>query len=347
LSSCMHMLPRHLRLHSHFHQRGNCVLTSALTSAKQAVCSTMPAPQSRPHVPMPALEGFLKHIESCNSGLEALPEFTPFRVGSKVLGQLKAEFVDQLARYPAVFQVEGRGPSGTVALHDSLSTPALRTAAVADVLSQLRGSYITGWRDELYPVSASFCRGEPDLLVERAAAVHFGIKAYGVHVNGYVIQSDGTWCLWVARRSLSKPNWPGKLDHIVAGGQPHGISLADNVAKECQEEAGIDAALAATARPVGAVSYTQITATGYKPDVLFVYDIQLPVDFQPVPQDGEVESFQLMSVEKVAAIVAGSDEFKANCNVVIIDFLIRHGFITPDAPGYLELVKGLRRGECS
>ena len=56
------------------------------------------------------------------------------------------------------------------------------------------------------------------------------------------------------------------------------------MAKECGEEAGIPPDLAATARPVGAVSYLTVSATGYKPDVLFCYDIQLPPDFVPTPQ---------------------------------------------------------------
>ena len=44
---------------------------------------------------------------------------------------------------------------------------------------------ITGWRDELYPVTSGFY-APPVMLIERAAATHFGIKAYGVHINGYV-----------------------------------------------------------------------------------------------------------------------------------------------------------------
>ena len=43
-------------------------------------------------------------------------------------------------------------------------------------------------------------------------------QAYGVHINGYV-ETDAGLELWVARRSKNKPTWPGKLDHIVAGGQ--------------------------------------------------------------------------------------------------------------------------------
>ena len=37
--------------------------------------------------------------------------------------------------------------------------------------------------------------------------------------------------------------------------QPHGISPADNVVKECGEEASIPEDIARTAVPVGAVSY--------------------------------------------------------------------------------------------
>jgi len=41
---------------------------------------------------------------------------------------------------------------------------------------------------------------------------------------------------------------------------------------------------------------------------------------------------------------SGSD-FKFNVNLVIIDFLIRHGYLSPDLePDYLGLVSGLRRG---
>jgi hypothetical protein len=58
---------------------------------------------------------------------------------------------------------------------------------------------------------------------------------------------------WLGRRSRQKPTWPGMLDHIVAGGQPHGISVVDNVRKECEEEASIPLALAEQCVPHGCV----------------------------------------------------------------------------------------------
>jgi hypothetical protein len=45
----------------------------------------------------------------------------------------------------------------------------------------------------------------------------------------------------------------------------------------------------------------------------------------------------------VAEIVRETEEFKANCNLVIIDFLIRHGLLDPDQEDYTRLVTGLHR----
>lgn len=63
-------------------------------------------------------------------------------------------------------------------------------------------------------------------------------------------------------------------------------------------------------------------------------------------QDSEVESFQLLDIREVAEIVSTTDDFKDNCNLVIIDFLIRHGVLRPESPGYLDLVSGLRQEDC-
>lgn len=60
-----------------------------------------------------------------------------------------------------------------------------------------------------------------------------------------------------------------------------------------------------------------------------------------------MEGFVLLPIDAVAALVASTDAFKQNCNLVIADFLIRHGTVTPDTPGYLQLVAGLRSGDCS
>lgn len=44
------------------------------------------------------------------------------------------------------------------------------------------------------------------------------------------------------------------LDHIVAGGLPHGITPMDNVIKECEEEASIPEDLARLSKATGRLS---------------------------------------------------------------------------------------------
>jgi hypothetical protein len=46
----------------------------------------------------------------------------------------------------------------------------------------------------------------------------------------------------------------GMLDHIVAGGLPHGITPMDNVIKECEEEASIPEDLARLSKATGRLS---------------------------------------------------------------------------------------------
>ncbi|KAK9211434.1 hypothetical protein WN943_000810 [Citrus x changshan-huyou] len=108
--------------------------------------------------------------------------------------------------------------------------------------------------------------------------------------------------------------------------KPHGIACGENIIKECEEEAGIPRSISNRARPVGAVSYTDINGFSYKRDVIFCYDLKLPEDFVPMNQDGEVESFQLMPVAHVANVIRRTEFFKPNCSLAIIDFLFRHGY---------------------
>ena len=135
---------------------------------------------------------------------------------------------------------------------------------------------------------------------------------------------------------------PGKLDNMVAGGQPRGLTLMENVIKESAEEANIPPALAAQAKPVGAISYVMETPTGIRPDVLFCFDLELPESFTPTNTDGETSAFQRMPATAAGNIVATSERFKFNCNLVVAHFLIRHGLINPDSePDYQAIVRGL------
>jgi len=242
-----------------------------------------------------------------------------------------------LHEWPNLFVVSDEG----VGLAAEYNAFDVRTQAIAGVLPELVDKgVLTHLHGEQYVATAT-TREQGLFLIDRAAAPYFGVRAFGQHINGFVRSEQGIK-LWVAKRSADRRNFPGKFDNLVAGGLPYGISLQDNLKKECWEEAGIPQELAASAQPVGAVTYNAETVQGYKPDTLYCYDLELSPDFQPQCTDGEVESFSLWPIEKVIDVVRDTAEFKLNCNLVVIDFLVRHGFICPEDEGYVSLLQELR-----
>ncbi|XP_062010618.1 nudix hydrolase 20, chloroplastic-like [Rosa rugosa] len=298
-------------------------------------------PESLPDDDPSDLKCYSDKIKFCNRGHEMQSEFRSFVIEDQIVGYIHNGFAENLRSYQDVFTFT----PGQVTLHSSLSSPEDRTRAVGDVVKSLEEELIPGIRNEFYPVTSAF--GAPIYFsLERAAAPYFGIKVYGVHMCGYV-EKDGKEFLWIGKRSQQKQTYPGMLDHLVAGGLPHGVACGDNVVKECEEEAGIPSSISKGAVPVGAVSYMDIDGYSYKRDVLFCYDLKLPESFMPKNQDGEVESFKLIPVTHVANIIRRTPFFKPNCSLVIIDFLFRHGYISPECFGYLDLLQSLRSGSCS
>lgn len=281
----------------------------------------------------------IQRIRDANA--HCLANFMGFEIAGERLGFVRPAFAEQLLGWPETFSRHGEVLTLVPGLNDAGADRGARTDAVERVCRSLRDDgVIGGWRDERYPLCTRF-GGLPVMLLERAAVPFFGVTAYGVHVNGFT-RSDGRMRMWVGKRAMTKPTGPGKLDQMVAGGQPHGIGLVDNVVKECAEEAGVPEHLARQARGAGALSYVLETPSGLRPDVIFNFDLELPADFQPINEDGEVEEFYLMEMDEVLDLVRNTERFKFNCALVIIDFLIRHGVISPDDPDYEELVLGLR-----
>jgi 8-oxo-dGTP pyrophosphatase MutT (NUDIX family) len=279
---------------------------------------------------------FIDRINACNNADTA--QYLPFIVGGKQAGWVSTDFANKLSRWPELFIPA----DGTVNLAANLQGFDERTTAVDTAIRYLADQkQLRSYLDEPYPVTAGD-RKHAMMTIDRGAVPYFGIRSFGQHLNGYVRKADGIH-LWIARRARDRLVEPGKLDNMVAGGLPWHTSLHDNLLKECAEEAGMRAELAATAVAVGTVSYLAESAYGIKPDTLYCYDIELPDNFVPVCSDGEVESFELMHIDRVREIVHDTEEFKPNCNLVIIDFMIRHGLLDPAQEQYAELVSRLHR----
>ena len=193
----------------------------------------------------------------------------------------------------------------------------------------------------------------PPLRLERGAMVHFGVPSYGIHVNGYVRNPDDPsdarpWGVWVAKRSMSKATYPGKLDQMVAGGQPASITFLENVQKECEEEASLPPEVIAKIRPAGLVRYRYAARKGLSTKILTTFDVEMPAGLAPVCGDGEVEGFELMRVDDMLESVRSDlDAWKPNSALVAIEFAMRHGYLSADEPGYVEIATLLRGGQVS
>lgn len=276
-------------------------------------------------LPLQHMRGLLRRCDAMNVSPSYFETLLPFEINNKILGYCKESFAKTLCEYQDTFHIDGK----SLKLKASIENMDLKgkTDAVQSVNLQLRDrGLLKGWRNEMLPVAEKY-GDEPILLLERAASVYYGTKAYGVHIVGYERDLDGTIkYLWVGRRSRNKSTYPGMLDHIVAGGLPHGVSLMENVIKECEEEASIPLDIAGKAEFVGVLSYTGLDENdNLKRDALFCYDLEIPRDFTPIPLDGEVEYFEKRSLEWVLdkLIHESDDEYKPNCNLVLIDFFIR------------------------
>src|SRR2546421_10742967 len=106
--------------------------------------------------------------------------------------------------------------------------------------------------------------------------------------SGSPTRPTGTLHLWVGRRAPDKRVAPDKLDNLVAGGIGNGHGLEETLLKEGEEEASIPQSLTSRAVPGGAVSYRMENELGIRDDVLFVFDLELPADFAPKNQAGEI-----------------------------------------------------------
>ena len=205
---------------------------------------------------------------------------------------------------------------------------------------------LKGWRNELYPVTGL----SSEISMERAGSALFGINSYGVHLTAYTQGEDGMK-IWVPKRQAHKSTYGGMLDNTVAGGISFGETTIDSLVREAEEEASFSEDLIRKhAKLCGTVSYFMIRdkrAGGemglLQPECQFVYDLELGPDIIPKPNDDEVEDFQLWSIEKVQMALA-EDQFKPNCALVLLDFFVRHGTITPDNDkDYVEIVSRLHR----
>ena len=226
--------------------------------------------------------------------------YVPLAAGRARIGWLRPELAARLAAWPKVFKASPE----KVQLLDSAALPA--------VIGQLAAEgFIPGWRNERYRIADLF-------EVERAAARPFGFVTQAVHVNGITGES-----MWLARRSSTKATDPGMWDNVVGGGMAAGFSLEQVLVKEAAEEAGIPADLARRATRGGTVELLREVPEGVQCEVIHIYDLELPRDFAPRNQDGEVAEFRLVPFAEARRLIHETDELTVDAALAALDFFTR------------------------
>ncbi|OWZ49132.1 hypothetical protein C361_02051 [Cryptococcus neoformans Tu259-1] len=227
-----------------------------------------------------------------------------------------------------------------------------RTECIARILSDWRAEgklpqAMKLWMDEMFPIYASpkssmFNASKPatrELFgniafeMERAGVSLFGCQAFGVHLTvRYAYEGQG------------------ENMKSVAGGLPAGHTPIQGLIKECGSinDQHRNAEGHKTTRSAGIVTYFEIKDEHILPNAEYTYDLPLPCrdssDYVlPKPNDDEVDSFELLSVQQLIKALRNG-EFKPSSAIVTVDFLIRHGFVSPEnEPNYEEVVRRCHR----
>ncbi|KOS19329.1 Uncharacterized protein ESCO_000893 [Escovopsis weberi] len=199
------------------------------------------------------------------------------------------------------------------------------------------------------------------LVIASPARGIFGIVTTGVHLNMFTMK-NGKMHIWVSKRSRSV-TYAGKLDQVVAGAMDAGDRMNPLVTlgREAMEEAGLGIDMKGVvtwhrervgrATPQTLISFydQKDHIAGFEqghiePGIRYTYDLEVDPGFVPMPQDPEsIDRFMLKPVEEVKRDLKNA-EWKPNCGLVMLDFLLRKGEICPgDDEDFALLRPGLQR----
>jgi 8-oxo-dGTP pyrophosphatase MutT (NUDIX family) len=229
----------------------------------------------------------------------ALPR-QPLRHGAIECGSIEAELARRMQDAGLPLQLGG----GACVL---LGAPDEALAALARWMhAQGLGS---PWRDELLAVTDP--AGAVHAMVERAAVRPLGIATFAVHLVGYTAGGS----LWVQQRAFDKATDPGQWDTLMGGLVSAEETMAQTLARETWEEAGLRLEQLHDLASLGRVTVRRPVSDGYMVEHIEMFEARLPDGLVPVNQDGEVARFDCVSVATLIERLA-ADEFTLEATLI-------------------------------
>ncbi|KAI1127880.1 thiamine pyrophosphokinase-related protein-like protein [Nemania abortiva] len=234
--------------------------------------------------------------------------------------------------------------------HDQVSRSAIVASTLLHFKKQDTFRVLDHWRSELKPCYGP--TGEVLFAIERAAFPLLGIVAYGVMLIAYTRDLQGDIAsLWVQRRSENARTHVGLYDGTAAGGMGVYETPFATLLTEAREEASFSERLMRQrVRACGTLSYfhTRKEEMGgevglLQPSVHFLYEMEVPEDIVPKPNDGNVAGFELLGLGEIKGKILAGDA-KPWFALAAMDFFIRHGFITEENErDFIEISMRLHR----
>ena len=140
--------------------------------------------------------GFLDHIRACNA--YRAERFLPLVIDGTRIGWVRHDNVETLRRFPAIFAIS----DGAVAITAGGGFDALSGEIDRVIEALVAEGRIDKWRHEDFAVAPRWGQ-KPLFKLDRGAVSFFGIRAYGVHLNGMRRDAAGL-TLWIGRRASDK-----------------------------------------------------------------------------------------------------------------------------------------------
>jgi 8-oxo-dGTP pyrophosphatase MutT (NUDIX family) len=259
--------------------------------------------------------------------------FVPVLVVGQEIGYTKPDFAKTISDFDNTWNLTSNG----LELSAEFETFDDRSAAVDKTFLGLTAAgllaaepdYSAFGGTDWYPVRYRQ-NAVPLFKVRRFYTVYIGIQNNAVFLNGY---HNGEY--WLAVRSSNVHEDPDMLDVITGGSTRYGESTYETLIHEAHDEAGLDPEDLVRAIPCGSLYVRWINPEGFlRHEHFHLFDIDLK---DKVPQTRlpiEVVGFKKYSFEELFTLVETGKQIKPHMNLVITDFMLRHGLLKNDYTGF-------------
>ncbi|MDD2547488.1 MAG: NUDIX domain-containing protein [Burkholderiaceae bacterium] len=224
----------------------------------------------------------------------------PLVLAGVPVGSVAEGVLDEIAfqglqdgRYVLLKEERGTGLAWHLDAPGPEATPALNALAEA-----LRAQGCAGpWRNE--PLAVCNPQGEPIATIERGLVRVLGIATRAVHLVG--LAPCGR--MWLQLRAQTKPNNPGMWDTLMGGMVSAADTVPQALERETWEEAGLRLSALQDMAHGGSLVFSRPSreggGVGYMVERIDWFRCAVPEGVEPCNQDGEVERFELASVDGV------------------------------------------------